>query len=76
MGSEEPHAMIEQFKGQPKYKMFFLVSAVVKCMNLSPSGGRINTLIICHDLLELWLMPQVSVGKRNLLQKDSVPSYI
>jgi hypothetical protein len=32
--------------------------------------------IICHDPPELWLMPQVSDGKRNAFQHDSVPPYI
>jgi len=32
--------------------------------------------IICHDPLELWLMPQLSEGKRNVFQHDSVPPYI
>jgi len=31
--------------------------------------------IICHDPLGLWLMPQLSDGKRNVFQHDSVPPY-
>ena len=29
--------------------------------------------IMCHDPLELWLMPQLSDGKRNVFQHNSVP---
>jgi hypothetical protein len=32
--------------------------------------------IICCNPLELWLMPQVSEGKRNVFQQDLVPPYI
>jgi hypothetical protein len=71
-----PHAVVEHVRNSPKINIFCALSCD-KVYRLFFFGKKTFIGIISHDMLELWLMPQLLLDKPNVvLQHDGAPPHI